>query len=201
MFRRMTVTLVAGLLLGIAPALAQDAGGPADDAPVYGRQLMTQEEAQQYRERMRNADTAEERARIRAEHHQNMQARAREQGVELAPMGERRGMGPGSRTDQGMGQGAGMYGQQLMTQQEMQQYRERMRNADTAEERARIRAEHRQDMQARARQQGVELPDPAQQRGMGSGMGKGPGMQSGSSMGHGGAKGGGRGGGKGGGRD
>ena len=56
--------------------LAQQGAGPGADTgtgPVYGSQLMTRQEMQQYRERMRNAKTAEERERVRAQHHAEMQ--------------------------------------------------------------------------------------------------------------------------------
>ena len=64
---------------------------------------------------MRNAATAEERARIRAEHHVKMQERARAQGVTLPDMpmhrgpgkGDGKGMGPGAGAGKGMGSGSG----------------------------------------------------------------------------------------------
>ena len=73
-----------------------------------------------------------------------------------------------------------IYGSQLMTPRERLEYRNRMRDATSQAERERIRAEHHQEMQERARQRGVALPDmpPAVgQSGMGTGMG--PGMGSG----------------------
>lgn len=77
------------------------------DGPVYGSQLMTNQERVEYRNRMRAAKTAEEREQIRLEHHKQMQERAKERGVTLPdvppPRGAGRGMGPGA----GMGGGAG----------------------------------------------------------------------------------------------
>lgn len=67
--------------------------------PMFGRQLMTPEEMAAQRARMRAATTTEERARIRAEHHQQMLERARERGVTLPeepPMGGP-GAGPGPK--------------------------------------------------------------------------------------------------------
>lgn len=89
-------------------AMAQPAGpGPlaADEAPIYGAQLMTQQERLEYRDRMRAARTLEEREQLRVQHHEQMQmqARAKERGAtlpELPPV--RGGMGPGG------GQGPGM---------------------------------------------------------------------------------------------
>jgi type II secretory pathway pseudopilin PulG len=83
---------------------------------VYGSQLMTQEERNAYRQRMRVAKTMEEREQVRAEHHAAMQVRAKERGVTLPeeppPMGsgKGRGMGPGGGTGPGMGGGMGPRG-------------------------------------------------------------------------------------------
>lgn len=83
-----------------------------------------------------------------------------------------------------------MYGYQLMTPEERDAYRERMRNAATAEEQERIRAEHHEQMTQRAQQRGVTLPDEPPPRG--SGMNRGSGMGPGGSMGPGGTGSGGR---------
>ena len=75
---------------------------------IYGSQLMTREERNQYRKQIRAAKTSEERERIRAEHHERMKVRAKERGVTLpdeppaSGMGAGGGMGPG-----GMGSGGG----------------------------------------------------------------------------------------------
>jgi len=76
---------------------------------VYGSQLMTQEERMAFRAKMRSAKTQEEREKIRAEHHEQMKARAKERGVTLpdAPPAMGGGMGPGGG---GMGPGGGMGG-------------------------------------------------------------------------------------------
>lgn len=72
--------------------------------------------------------------------------------------------------------GDGVYGWQLMSEQERAQYRDRMRNAASAAEREQIRIENHERMQARARSRGVELPDePRQGRGGKDGMGQGRG--------------------------
>jgi len=96
-----------GLALVVLTA-GPTSGVYGQEPPIYGSQLMTEQERQEYRARMRAATTAQEREQIRLEHHTQMQARAREQGVDLPeepPMTDmRRGMGP----DQGMGPGQGM---------------------------------------------------------------------------------------------
>ena len=69
-----------------------------------------------------------------------------------------------------------IYGQQLMTQQEMREYRQKMRTATSDEERQQLRLQHHQEMQERAKKKGVTLPDAPPARGMGRGMGPGQGM-------------------------
>jgi hypothetical protein len=72
---------------------------PAPDEPVFGWQLMTNEEMAAHHARMRAATTPEEREKIRQEHHQQMVERAKQRGVTLPaqPLGPPpgRGMGPG----------------------------------------------------------------------------------------------------------
>jgi hypothetical protein len=94
-----TLALIAGLL---AAGLVVAADPPQQ---VYGSQLMTQQERAAYRSKMRAAKTAEEKAQIRAEHHEQMKLRAKELGVTLpdTPPATGGGMGPGG----GMGMGAG----------------------------------------------------------------------------------------------
>jgi hypothetical protein len=73
---------------------------------IYGSQLMTPEERTEFRTRMRAATTNEEREQIRREHHEQMQVRAKQQGVTLPdepPVHGGRGMGPGGG---GMGPGS-----------------------------------------------------------------------------------------------
>lgn len=87
-----------------------------------------------------------------------------------------------------------IFGSQLMTQQERLDYANRMRSMKTDQERQAFRLEHHIQMQERARQKGVTLPDdPPQGPGRaigGSGMGPGGGMGSGGGMGPGGGAGG-----------
>ena len=68
-----------------------------------------------------------------------------------------------------------IYGSQLMTQQERNEYRAQMHNAKTAQEREQIRKEHHERMKVRAKEKGVTLPDEPPARGMGGGMGPGGG--------------------------
>lgn len=73
--------------------------------PIYGSQLMTEQERIEHRDKLRNAKTREEREQIRLEHHEKMKERARAQGITLpdkppasgGSMGPGSGMGPGGR--------------------------------------------------------------------------------------------------------
>ena len=161
------------------------------DRDIYGSALMTQQELDQYRERLGAVTTDREWARIRAEHQEQMQARARERNVDLAPpiygqyllttreQERYRTQLQRARTEQarvalrtenqetvrnrarelGVDLPAPVYGQQLMTEQEQAQYRERLRVAANEQERERLQNEHRQQMQERARQNQVALDE------------------------------------------
>lgn len=95
--------LVAALALAAAVSAPVFAADPPA-APLYGHQLMTEQEQAEQMARMRAARTEQEREQIREEHHRLMQQRAQERGVTLPdqPMMGGGGMGRG-----GMGQGRG----------------------------------------------------------------------------------------------
>jgi Spy/CpxP family protein refolding chaperone len=86
------------------------------------------------------------------------------------------GMGPGMMGGMHGGMGAGMAGhgagpmagQQLMTPEEQTAMREKMRAAATPEERQKIAEANRAEMQKRAKEKGITLPE---MRGPGRGMG------------------------------
>ena len=92
--------LLAGAMvfaLGSSVAMAADQKQERDqtrdqsrEKVIYGYQLMTAQEREQYQAQMRNAKTAEERERLRKEHHEKMQARAKQRGVMLPDMPPRR---------------------------------------------------------------------------------------------------------------
>ncbi|MGD8448959.1 MAG: hypothetical protein PVJ45_05630 [Desulfobacterales bacterium] len=75
---------------------------------IYGSQLMTQQEREEYRSKMRTAKTAEEREQVRKEHHERMKDRAAERGVTLSEEPPARGRGMGPRGEQMGPRGAGM---------------------------------------------------------------------------------------------
>ena len=56
--------------------------------PLYGQQLMTDQERERLRERLANAETEQERQRIRDEHREQMQARAREHQIPPNELGQ-----------------------------------------------------------------------------------------------------------------
>jgi len=105
------------------------------DQDIYGSQLMTAEERDRYRQKLRTAKTDQEWAQIRSEHQFEMQERAKAQGKNLE---------------------APIYGQHMMTIEERARFTERMQAATTDAEREQIRAEHREFIRSRARELGVD---------------------------------------------
>jgi len=146
-------------------------------APKGGRQsqmsnLFTEQERAEFHQRMKDAKTPEERDKVRADMRAQTEARAKEKGVTLPP--ERGPGGPGAKGGPGGGRGQ-MYGEQLFSQQERDDYRKRMQEAKTPDERAKIRDEVRTQADARAKEKGITLPEPRGPRGPGPGPGTAPG--------------------------
>lgn len=119
------IGLVAGCLSTLLPvalnsaqaappkAAAPAAASSPADIPVYGSQLMTDQERTKFRARMWAAKTDAERDRIRAEHHEEMKERAQSRGVTLPDMppampGGAGPRGAGMRPGAGMGPAGGM---------------------------------------------------------------------------------------------
>jgi hypothetical protein len=101
--------LPAGIILAADSPQAQTKNQTQQQEQIYGSQLMTQQERNEYRAKMRTSKTAEERERIRKEHHEAMKVRARERNMTLPDepaVGG--GMGPGGGG--GMGPGGGSMG-------------------------------------------------------------------------------------------
>jgi Spy/CpxP family protein refolding chaperone len=83
------------------------------------------------------------------------------------------GMGQGFGPGMGMGMGPGhgpMAGQQLMTPEERAAFQEKMRSAKTPEERQKLAEATRTEMQKRANDRGITLPE---HRAPGAGFGPG----------------------------
>ena len=104
------------------------------DADIYGSALMSQEELKQYRNQLSNTESEESRELFQAQHEAKMQERAQLQGKDLVPPGQ----GP-------------IYGGELMTVQERNEYREQLRHMDANEERDKFQAQHREQMELRAK--------------------------------------------------
>lgn len=97
----MTVSLFAAEQPGAS------ATAPRKSEPIYGYRMMDDQERNAYREKMRNARSADERQAIRDEHRKLMESRAKERGVTLPDRSGPRGPGTGPRGS-GRGPGAGM---------------------------------------------------------------------------------------------
>ena len=78
----LTTMTVLAFGLGVAAAAPMNAAH-AQQEPIYGSQLMTEQERTEFRAKMRAAATNEQREQIRWEHHIRMQERAKDRGVNL----------------------------------------------------------------------------------------------------------------------
>ncbi len=114
---------------------------------IYGNELMSVEERNQYREQLRlNESNPEAQTKLKAQHQEKMQARAKKMGVEVDSQG------PGPKY------GDGIYGGDLMNVQERNQYREQLRLTDSdPKAQTKFKAQHQEKMQARAKKMGVEI--------------------------------------------
>lgn len=99
-------------LLTIVFYLPANISQAANESMIYGSQMMTQQERNEYRMKIQNATSAEERERIRNEHHQAMQQRAKEQGYTLPENPPSGGGGGMMHKNPGYGDGMGPHGTQ-----------------------------------------------------------------------------------------
>ena len=104
------------------------------DEDIYGNGLMSAEEKKQYRNQLMQMETVQAREQFQAQHEEKMQSRAQKQGKDLVPPGQ----GP-------------IYGGELMTVQERNQYREQLRHMDSDADREKFQAQHREQMEQRAK--------------------------------------------------
>jgi hypothetical protein len=112
------------------------------DQDIYGNELMSAEERNQYRKQLQTASSSEQRARIEAQHRQEMQVRANRQGVDIAPPGQ------------------GIYGGAMMSVEERNRYREQRRLLESdPEKRAKFEQQHQEKMQLRAKAKGLPFDD------------------------------------------
>ena len=97
------VALVCSLLLTSSFTLAANQAN--DQEHIYGSQMMTEQEQNEYRARMQETKTNQEREQIRMEHHERMRERAKAQGLNMPDSLPPRGSGMGG----GMGGGKGKH--------------------------------------------------------------------------------------------
>ncbi|MGU7812229.1 hypothetical protein [Burkholderia sp. AW49-1] len=114
---RFTVSCLFGVAIAITSGLADAQPRPPASEPaaewrgmMYGSQLMTPAERNEYRTRMLAAKSDAEREKIRAQHHAEMQKRAKARGITLPDVPPMRGMHRGQGMGMGMGPGY-MHGQ------------------------------------------------------------------------------------------
>ncbi len=112
------------------------------DQDIYGHEFMSPAEFDQYRKELGSENTEQVRSTNQAQHEHTMQKRALEQGKDLVPPGQ----GP-------------IYGGELMSVQERNEYREQLRLADSDEKRLQLEAQHKEQMQVRARELNLEVEE------------------------------------------
>jgi outer membrane murein-binding lipoprotein Lpp len=93
--------LTGALALSSCLTLAAADQKQTQQKQVYGSELMTEQEREEHRSKMRAAETDEEREQIRSEQHERMKKRAKERGMTLPdqPPVSGGGMGPGGRNN------------------------------------------------------------------------------------------------------
>lgn len=79
MKRAAPILLVLALCCAVVPVAAQQ---PAREY-IYGAELMSPTEREQYRQRLRKAQTADAQGKVRDEHRARIRERARQRGVQL----------------------------------------------------------------------------------------------------------------------
>ena len=123
---------------------------------IYGGNLMNSAEQTQYEEHLRSLPTEQERVQYRMEQQHQMQQRAEERHEHLgSPPSEAQIRAQERQRQQEREQ---IYGYSMMTPQEVARYQAQMSSARTAQEREHIRAEHRRQMEERARERGESPP-------------------------------------------
>lgn len=103
------LVLSNGSVIAEEKAMSKDKLQTTTQETVRGSQLMTQEEREEFRNKMRSATSAEERQKIQKEHHERMRARAKERHLKMSEEPPFDGMRGNMRdgTGAGMGQGGG----------------------------------------------------------------------------------------------
>ncbi|MEW6545268.1 MAG: hypothetical protein AB1411_16890, partial [Nitrospirota bacterium] len=120
---------------------------------IYGADLMTPDEIQQYRKELAGLQTEQARERFYRNHFRTIQGRAKQQ---LAGISD---WGGNSMTGAGIGLGDMIYSWRLMSEDEYRKNVDKLRALPTAEDQIRFIVDIHKEMQARARAQGIRLPD------------------------------------------
>ena len=102
------------------------------DEDIYGHELMSEMELNQYRKKLQTMRTEKAREQFQTQHEEKMRARALQQNRDIVPPGQ----GPIYRGD-------------MMTVQERNEYREQLRRIESEQERAEFLARHREEMNKR----------------------------------------------------
>ena len=146
-----SVLLVAAMVLLPFDAFAQGrgrGGGGGDQAQAHQRAQA--ERGQTDRDRTRDQDRTHQPATAPA--HEGTQAQQRKQSQEQKQVQEQKQI---HVPDAGNGPDSDIYGHEMMTVQERNQYREQLRLVESdPEQKTRFLAQHREQMQARAKAQG-----------------------------------------------
>ena len=113
MNRRQAAQILLGAVAFAAlpwPAFAQQ----GTNRPLWGQEMLTNQERNQFHLEMRNAKSEQERVRVRNQHQELIHQRAQERGIDIPPAaGRGQGMGQGQGRGQGQGQGQGKNMQNL----------------------------------------------------------------------------------------
>ena len=111
-----TLALSSGLVMSEDSEMSADR--PETQQQVHGRQLMTQQEREEFRNKMRSASSAEERQQIQQEQHERMKSRAKERGLSMPDNPPADAGLKTQKQDR-------VAGRQLMTQQEREEFRDK----------------------------------------------------------------------------
>jgi len=109
---------------------------------IYGNQLMSDAERNQYRYELGEKSTPEARKEYQARHEEAMRKRAQQQNQDLVPPGQ-----------------GNVYGGELMSVQERNEYREQLRLIDSETGRQQFQAQHREKMNERAHALNLEIEE------------------------------------------
>jgi hypothetical protein len=113
-----------------------------ENKDIYGSGLMSGDEMNQYRKQLQNAKTEQERTQVQAQHEERMKARALRQGKDLVPPGQ-----------------GSIYGGELMSVEERNEYREQLRMQKSEQERQKLQAQHREVIDQRAKALDIEVEE------------------------------------------